>query len=99
MNQLRVKDWDNYQHYKPLNPKYQKKMTWFKFYGRDLLDNLDWANLSPEHQSTLVMLWALASQYEGNLPDIRTIAFRLRKDKEFIENALVVLKDWIDGNV
>jgi hypothetical protein len=95
MNQLRVKDWNIYQHYKPLNPKYQKKMTWFKFYGRDLLDNLDWANLSPEHQSTLVMLWSLASQYEGNLPDIKTIAFRLRRDEAYIIEALDILKGWI----
>jgi hypothetical protein len=62
-----------------------------------LLDNLDWANLSPEHQSTLVMLWSLASQYEGNLPDIKTIAFRLRKDEAYIIEALQILKDWIDA--
>ena len=93
----KIKNWEKFNLYNPKNPRYQKKMTWFKFYGRDLLDNLDWANLSSEHQSTLVMLWSLASQYEGNLPDIKTIAFRLRKDEAYIIEALQILKDWIDA--
>ena len=95
MSQLRVKDWDVYQHYKPIHPKYQKKMRWFKFYGRDLLDDSNWASLKPDIQVTLVMLWSLASQYEGNLQDIKTIAFRLRKDEAYIIEALGTLKDWI----
>jgi len=96
MNSLRIKDWDVYQHYKPKNPKYQKQMRWFKFYGRQLLDDANWASLSPDLKVTLVMLWSLASQYEGNLPDIKTIAFRLRKDEAYIIDALEILKDWID---
>jgi hypothetical protein len=71
-------------------------MRWFKFYGRQLLDDPDWASLKPDIQVTLVMLWSLASQYEGNLPDIKTIAFRLRKDETYIIEALDILKAWID---
>ena len=92
---MRIKNWDKFNYYNVSNPKYRKEMTWFKIYGRDILNNLDWFSLSSDQKSTIFELWCLASQDEGNLPSVDIIAFRLRKDKDFIINALETLKDWL----
>ena len=31
----KIKNWEKFNLYNPKNPRYQKKMTWFKFYGTD----------------------------------------------------------------
>ena len=67
---LKIKNWDKYQHYKPKNPKYQKKMSWFKLYGADLLNDLEWSRLKPDEKVTLIELWCLASESEGILPSV-----------------------------
>lgn len=92
---MRIKNWDKFNYYNTSNPKYRKEMTWFKIYGRDVLNNLDWFQLSSDQKATLFELWCLASQDEGNLPSVDIIAFRLRKDKDYIINMLEVLSDWI----
>ena len=89
MAYLRIKNWDKYQHY-----KYQKSMPWFKCYGRDLLINIEWSGLSLDKQGFLVNCWALGSEKDGFLPDIRTISFRLRLPEEFVKETLAELKDW-----
>ena len=38
---MRIKNWDKFNYYNVSNPKYRKEMTWFKIYGRDILNNLD----------------------------------------------------------
>ncbi len=73
-------------------------MTWFKIYGRDILNNLDWFKLTSDQKATLFELWCLASQDEGNLPSVDIIAFRLRKDKDYIINMLEVLSEWLCTN-
>lgn len=92
---MRIKNWDKFNYYNTSNPKYRKEMTWFKIYGRDILNNLDWFQLSSDQKATLFELWCLASQDEGNLPSVNIIAFRLRKDKDYIINMLEVLSDWL----
>lgn len=92
---MRIKNWDKFNYYNTSNPKYRKEMTWFKIYGRDILNNLDWFQLSSDQKATLFELWCLASQDEGNLPSVDIIAFRLRKDKDYIINMLEVLSDWL----
>lgn len=92
---MRIKNWDKFNYYNTSNPKYRKEMTWFKIYGRDVLNNLDWFQLSSDQKATLFELWCLASQDEGNLPSVDIIAFRLRKDKDYIINMLEVLSDWL----
>lgn len=91
----KIKNWEKFNLYNTSNPKYRKEMTWFKIYGRDVLNNLDWFSLSSDQKSTLFELWCLASQDEGKLPSVDIIAFRLRKDKDYIINALETLKDWL----
>lgn len=95
---MRIKNWDKFNYYNTSNPKYRKEMTWFKIYGRDVLNNLDWFQLSSDQKATLFELWCLASQDEGNLPSVDIIAFRLRKDKDYIINMLEVLSDWLCTN-
>jgi hypothetical protein len=92
---MRIKNWDKFNYYNTSNPKYRKEMTWIKIYGRDILNNLDWFQLSSDQKATLFELWCLASQDEGNLPSVDIIAFRLRKDKDYIINMLEVLSDWL----
>jgi hypothetical protein len=91
----KIKNWEKFNLYNTSNPKYRKEMTWFKIYGRDVLNNLDWFQLTSDQKSTLFELWCLASQDEGKLPSVDIIAFRLRKDKDFIINTLESLKDWL----
>ena len=92
---MRIKNWDKFNYYNVSNPKYRKEMTWFKIYGRDVLNNLDWFKLTSDQKSTLFELWCLASQDEGNLPSVDIIAFRLRKEKDYIINMLEVLSEWL----
>lgn len=92
---MRIKNWDKFNYYNTSNPKYRKEMTWFKIYGRDILNNLDWFKLTSDQKSTLFELWCLASQYEGNLPSVDIIAFRLRKEQSYIINMLELLSDWL----
>ena len=95
---MRIKNWDKFNYYNTSNPKYRKEMTWFKIYGRDVLNNLDWFKLTSDQKATLFELWCLASQDEGNLPSVDIIAFRLRKDKDYIINMLEVLSEWLCTN-
>jgi len=96
---MRIKNWDKFNYYNTSNPKYRKEMTWFKIYGRDVLNNLDWFKLTSDQKATIFELWCLASQDEGNLPSVDIIAFRLRKEESYIINMLEVLSDWLcDGS-
>ena len=37
----KIKNWEKFNLYKAKNPRYQKKMTWFKFYGTDYINNIE----------------------------------------------------------
>jgi len=50
---VRIKNWDKFNYYNVSNPKYRKEMTWFKIYGRDILNNLDWFKLTSDQKATL----------------------------------------------
>lgn len=93
---LKIKNWDKYQHYKPKNPKYQKKMSWFKLYGADLLNDLEWSRLKPDEKVTLIELWCLASESEGILPSVEEIAFRLRRDEKQMVKLITALQGWLE---
>lgn len=93
---MKVKNWDKFQHYKPKNPKYQSKMMWFKLYGADLLNSMEWHELSHEEKATLLEIWCLASETRGTLPDPKEMAFRLRKETKIMVKILDKLKNWID---
>jgi len=56
---MRIKNWEKFNLYKPRNPRYQKKMTWFKFYGTDYINDIEIHKLSFEQKAVLVELWPI----------------------------------------
>jgi len=96
---LRIRNWDKFQHYKPMHSKYKKQMTWLKLYGGDILNDIDWFELSDTNKAIYIELLCLASQNHGNLPDIKTIAFRLRRSKDQLQKALDDLVHWIEDGI
>lgn len=85
---MRIKGWDRFQHFK------DRKPIWIKLY-RELLDDLNWHELSGDDAKTLVMLWLIASENNGELPDERTLAFRLRVSEKSIKTTLSRLEHWV----
>jgi len=89
---MRIKNWEKFQHFKDRRP------PWIKLY-RDILDDFDWFNLDPDASKTLIMLWLIASEdnnKSGELPDIKTICFRLRIEENKLIQQLKLLNHWID---
>ena len=86
---LRVKNWKKFQHFKDRRP------PWIKLY-RDLLDDKEWHRLDAESAKVLVMLWLIASEDFGNLPDVETLAFRLRKSDSDVQTAIDCLAHWLE---
>ena len=97
---MRIKNWEKFNLYKPRNPRYQKKMTWFKFYGTDYINDIEIHKLSFEQKAVLVELWCLGSESDGVLPDNYEIAFRLHYPIEFIEKIVNELftRGWLEEN-
>lgn len=62
MKYLRVKNWDQFQHYKKRNP------PWIKMH-RTLIDDYHFAALSDTTKAHLLLIWLLASSYDGTVPD------------------------------
>jgi DNA-binding MarR family transcriptional regulator len=94
----KIKNWEKFNLYNPKNPRYQKKMTWFKFYGTDYINNIDIHKLSFEQKAVLVELWCLGSESDGMLPEIFEIAFRLHYSIDFIEKIVEELftRGWLE---
>ena len=89
---MRIKNWDKFQHFK------NRKPPWIKLY-RDILDDVDINMISDRCHRVLIGLWLLASEdKEGNgkLPDVRTIAFRLRMTESEIVKCLSGLTKFVD---
>lgn len=78
----KIKNWDKFQHYKPKNAKHQQKMTWYKMYGADILNDPAYMKLTITEKLFLREAWDLASQFDGELPDLETCAFRLRQTEQ-----------------
>lgn len=96
----KIKNWEKFNLYNPKNPRYQKKMTWFKFYGTDYINNIDIHKLSFEQKAVLVELWCLGSESDGVLPEIFEIAFRLHYPIDFVEKMVNELftRGWLEEN-
>ena len=73
-------------------------MVWFKVYGRDIINDPDWHELNSDQKATLFELWCLASEKNGELPEIKKICFRLHKSKEFVQAMLDDLNAWLDSD-
>ena len=91
---MRIRNWGKFQHFKN-----KTSMVWFKVYGRDIINDPDWHELSSDQKATLFELWCLASERNGELPDLRKVCFRLHKEPEYVTTMLNGLKDWFDGDI
>ena len=84
-----VKGWHKFQHFK------DRKPPWVKLY-RDLLDDMDWHELDPVAAKALVSLWLIASENNGQLPDNKILAFRLRVTEKAMESIVSKLDHWLE---
>jgi DNA-binding MarR family transcriptional regulator len=94
----KIKNWEKFNLYRAKNPRYQKKMTWFKFYGTDYINDIEIHKLSFEQKAVLVELWCLGSESDGILPQNYEIAFRLHYSIDFIEKIIEELfaRGWLE---
>lgn len=86
---LRIKNWAQFQHFKDRRP------PWVKLY-RDLLDDIEWHELDGKAAKSLVMLWLIASESDGELPPTKKIAFRLRVSQDECSDILSKLSHWLE---
>ena len=86
---MKIKHWSKFQHFK------DRKPPWIKVY-RDILDDLYWHELDPLSSKVLVMLWLIASEDFGNIPDEKILAFRLRLSEKQTRECLNKLSRWLD---
>lgn len=86
---MKIKNWSQFQHFKDRRP------PWIKLY-RDILDDIEWHELDPRSAKVLVMLWLIASENDGSLPDVKRLAFRLRMTEKDTEASLIKLSHWLD---
>lgn len=84
-----IKNWSKFQHFK------DRKPPWIKLY-RDILDDLEWHELDPRASKVLVMCWLIASEDEGTLPDLKTLAFRLRMSEKDTKDCIIKLSHWLE---
>lgn len=87
--QWRIKDWKKFQHFKDRSP------PWIKLY-RDVLNDVEWFELDPAAAKVLVMLWLIASENDGLLPEMRKLSFRLRMDETSLKAAFSLLSHWLE---
>jgi hypothetical protein len=88
---LKIKNWTKFQHFKNRTP------PWIKVY-RDLLNDLDWFSLDDKSARCLIMLWLIASEDKnknGELPDVQSLAFRLRMSEKDINTCIKRLCKWV----
>lgn len=86
---ISVKNWKKFQHFRDRRP------PWIKLY-RDILDDPEWFALSGDEAKLLVMLWVIASESDGYLPDIKRISFRCRVDIDVCKSLIAKLQHWLD---
>ena len=86
---MKIKNWTKFQHFKDRRP------PWVKLY-RDILDDLEWHELDPLAAKVLVMLWLIASENDGRIPDNKTLAFRLRMTEKQTIDCLNKLSHWLE---
>jgi len=86
---MRIKNWTKFQHFKDRRP------PWVKLY-RDILDDLEWHELDPLAAKVLVMLWLIASENDGRIPDNKTLAFRLRLTEIKTKEIVIKLSHWLE---
>jgi hypothetical protein len=86
---MRIKNWTKFQHFK------DRKPPWVKLY-RDLLDDIDWHELDPLSAKVLCMLWLIASENDGYIPELKTLSFRLRLTIKTTKDCIIKLTHWLE---
>ena len=86
---MKIKNWTKFQHFKDRRP------PWVKLY-RDILDDIEWHELDPLAAKVLVMLWLIASEDDGRIPDTKTLAFRLRLTEVKTKEVVTKLSHWLE---
>ena len=86
---MKIKNWSQFQHFKDRRP------PWIKLY-RDILDDIEWHELDARSAKVLVMIWLIASESDGCLPDTKKLAFRLRMTEKDTEASLSKLSHWLE---
>ena len=86
---MKIKNWTKFQHFKDRRP------PWVKLY-RDILDDIEWHELDPLAAKVLVMLWLIASENDGRIPDTKTLAFRLRLTEVKTKEVVIKLSHWLE---
>lgn len=89
----KIRNWENYQHFK----NGSRNPPWIKLY-KDLLNNPDWHELDGDSCKVLIMLWMVASENSGTLPDLKKVAFRLRMNEGKLHKTITGLSGWILGD-
>ena len=92
---MRVRNWDKFQ-----PTMKDRNVIWIKIY-RQILEDYEWHNLSSDSKATLLELLLLASENNGQLPEVHKIAFRLRKTEDFNNEQISLLSHWLqlDNNL
>ena len=92
---IRIKGWEKFQHFKNRRP------PWIKLY-RELLDDMNWYDLSGDDAKILIQLWLIASEdktLRGLLPEnIRELSFRLRINDDNLISSIQRLEHWVEIN-
>jgi hypothetical protein len=91
---LRIRNWDRFQQYKT-GPRAEGRMVWIKLH-LSLLDDRHWHALSGDDAKILIMLFLLAGEDTGNLPEVEDIAFRFRLDPKKLSATLARLSGWLE---
>ena len=86
---MKIKNWSKFQHFKDRRP------PWIKLY-RELLDDVEWHELDPLASKVLVMCWLIASEDDGNIPDVKKLAFRLRMPEKQTKECVSRLSHWLE---
>ena len=74
-----------------------RNVIWIKVY-RQILEDYEWHNLNSDSKATLIELLLLASENNGELPEVHKIAFRLRKTEDFINKQISLLSHWLQDD-
>jgi hypothetical protein len=90
---VRFKNWKEFQHYKDRRP------PWIKLHA-SLLDDAEFHALDPAAAKYLILAWIVASHdKDGNLPEIKDLAFRLRISLADCEQYASAWGHWLERGV
>jgi len=92
-SEVRIKNWDKFQHY---NPKLRRP-PWIKLH-RTLLTDFDFYNLDPLAAKTLVLMWLIASENNGELPSVNILAYRLRMSDKQISSIITQIYSFLESD-